>query len=97
MNRRAKSYCSGGLWSLSDLGIFGPKTGIFDHQNSLAKNQNRLYAILERRPFQSPTDSSGRCRKKVRRSESAATKLSRVAMYDVRRHNGRDVHVSEGR
>jgi hypothetical protein len=43
--------CSGALWSLSDLGIFSPKTGIFDHQNSLAKNQNRLYAILERRLF----------------------------------------------
>jgi hypothetical protein len=31
--------------------FLAPKTGISDHQNSLAKNQNRLYAILERRVF----------------------------------------------
>ena len=49
--RFALDAVAAALWSLSDLGILGPKTGIFDHQNSLGKNQNRLYVILKRRVF----------------------------------------------
>jgi len=37
--------------SLSDLAIFDPKSGVLDHQNTLVKNQNRLYAIWEPRVF----------------------------------------------
>jgi hypothetical protein len=37
--------------SLSDLGVFHPKSGVLDHRNTLAKNRNRLYVICERRVF----------------------------------------------
>src|ERR1035441_10089642 len=37
--------------SLSDLGVFRPKLGVLDHQNTLAENQNRSYVICERHVF----------------------------------------------
>jgi hypothetical protein len=68
--------CSGGLWSLSDFGIFGQKSELSYHQNTLEKNQNDLYAILERRVFkvrQAPMTAES-CW--IRRSQSAATDRS---------------------
>ena len=37
--------------SLSDLGVFDPKMPVLVYQNTLAENQNRSYAICERRVF----------------------------------------------